>query len=267
MQEVIIHSFEQLQQEVFQGVWDGKVRRYRANRVYRGVADKEWGFLPSLNRVCKHDISLEKHILRSFKKYGFTDLQQIPSFWQMLAMAQQHGLPTRLLDWTYSPYVAAHFVTEDIEKYDKDGALWCASIEEINQNLPCPLRKMLEDEGGSIFSVDMLDSVGNGFESLADLCAAPFSLFFEPASTVDRIANQYALFSLTSDPNILINEMPSVEDSLKKIIIPHEVKLEIRDKLDYINISERMIFPGLDGICKWITRRYADLGKYNPEKR
>ena len=50
----------------------------------------------------------------------------------------------------------------------------------------------------------------------------------------------------------------------KRIIIPKEVKLEIRDKLDYINISERMIYPGLSGICKWITRRYANLGpKYN----
>ena len=39
-----------------------------------------------------------------------------------------------------------------------------------------------------------------------------------------------------------------------------EIKLEIRDKLDYINISERMIYPGLDGICKWITRRYSNLG-------
>ena len=45
-----------------------------------------------------------------------------------------------------------------------------------------------------------------------------------------------------------------------RIVIPAEVKLEIRDKLDYINISERMIYPGLDGICKWITRRYAALG-------
>ena len=36
------------------------------------------------------------------------------------------------------------------------------------------------------------------------------------------------------------------------------------DKLDYINISERMIYPGLDGVCRWITRRYSALGpQYN----
>ena len=39
--------------------------------------------------------------------------------------------------------------------------------------------------------------------------------------------------------------------------------MEIRDKLDYINISERMLYPGLDGICSWITRHYADMSKIN----
>ena len=61
-----------------------------------------------------------------------------------------------------------------------------------------------------------------------------------------------------------ISDLPGTADAFRRIIIPAEVKLEIRDKLDYINISERMIYPGLDGICKWITRRYAALGpKYN----
>ena len=51
-----------------------------------------------------------------------------------------------------------------------------------------------------------------------------------------------------------------------RLIISKKAKLEIRDKLDYINISERMIYPGLDGICRWIARRYAPLGpRYNAE--
>ena len=59
---------------------------------------------------------------------------------------------------------------------------------------------------------------------------------------------------------------PESED-FTRLIIKKEAKLEIRDKLDYINISERMIYPGLDGICKWIARRYAPLGPiYNAPK-
>jgi hypothetical protein len=42
-----------------------------------------------------------------------------------------------------------------------------------------------------------------------------------------------------------------------KIIIPHELKWEIRDKLDQSNISERVLFPGLDGLCSWLARQYT----------
>ena len=133
MQEVVIRSFNQLQEEVFAGVWDPALRRYRDNRVYRGGADKTWGLMPSLNRACPHDLTLEKQMLRSFKKYGYADLPHMTSFWQVLAMAQQFGLPTRLLDWTYSPLVAAHFATEDVASYDRDGAIWCAEVEKINR--------------------------------------------------------------------------------------------------------------------------------------
>ena len=264
MQEVVIRSFNQLQEEVFAGVWDPALRRYRDNRVYRGGADKTWGLMPSLNRACPHDLTLEKQMLRSFKKYGYADLPHMTSFWQVLAMAQQFGLPTRLLDWTYSPLVAAHFATEDVESYDRDGAIWCAEVEKINGQLPKLMRQMLENERGTIFTMEMLDHIGDSFESLSLLSDKPYAFFFESASTADRIANQYALFSLTTDARLTIDQLPEMDDYFKKLVIPREVKLEIRDKLDYINISERMIYPGLGGICKWITRRYADLGaQYN----
>ncbi len=267
MQEVFIDSFESLQQEVFLDVWDDSLKRYRDNRVYRGVQDKSWGLKPSLNRVCAHDLSLEKQMIRSFRKYGYTDLQNVHSFWQMIAMAQQFGLPTRLLDWTYSPLVAAHFATEDVLAYDTDGAIWCADVNQMNAQLPEKLQKLLQEERCSIFTMEMLDRLGDNFEKLQEIREEPYAFFFEPASAVDRIANQYALFSLTTDTNKTIDQLPEFDKYFKKIVIPSKVKLEIRDKLDYINISERMIYPGLDGICKWITRRYADLGpQYNKER-
>ena len=264
MQEIVIHGWDELQSAIFDGVWDEKILRYRDNCVYRGMADWKWGLAPSLNRACAHDLKLEHQMLRSFRKYGYADLQHVNSFWQMLAMAQQFGLPTRLLDWTYSPLVAAHFATEDQETYDRDGIIWCVDIEKMNRQLPDPLKEMLREERGNIFTMEMMDRVGEGFDALNRISSQPFALFFEPASTVNRIANQYALFSVCSDPQTVLNDLPETEDCFRRIIIPAAVKLEIRDKLDYINISERMIYPGLDGICKWITRRYAALGpKYH----
>ncbi len=264
MENRIIHCWDDLQAAVFDGVWDESIRRYRNNRVFRGVEDMHWDLVPTLNRVCSHDLGLEKQILRSFRKYGYADLKSADSLWQLLATGQHFGLPTRLLDWSYSPLVAAHFATEDTSAYNRDGAIIVADIEVINRLLPPALRELLVNGGANVFSQDMLDRAAPTLDKLKSLSDEPFGLFFEPASTVSRIENQYALFSLSSDAGVMINHLPGAESAFTRIVIPREVKLEIRDKLDYINISERMLYPGLDGVCRWIARRYAPLGpKYN----
>ena len=89
MQETVIHNWTELQAAIFDGVWDENILRYRDNRVYRGMTDRDWGLAPSLNRVCAHDMTLERQMLRSFRKYGYADLKNVTSFWQILAMAQQ----------------------------------------------------------------------------------------------------------------------------------------------------------------------------------
>lgn len=261
MQEIVINNWDELQQVVFDDVWDDKIMRYRDNRIYRGTSDHHWNLVPSLNRVCAHNLALESHVLRSFRKYGYADLVNCSGFWQQLPVAQHHGLPTRLLDWTYSPLVAAHFATEDTSCYDRDGVIWCLDATDFKAYLPDVLRAKLESTGSNIFTIGMLQKIISDFDAMRALADEPYALFFEPSSMIDRIANQYALFSVVSDPAVLLNEIVEKRGiPYRKIIIPKEVKLEIRDKLDYINISERMIYPGLDGVCKWITRRYSNLG-------
>lgn len=259
MRDIVIRSWDELHTAVFDGVWDPAILRYRNNRVFRGMSDAEWALTPSLNRACPQDLSLEKMILRSFQKYGYAELQSCDSFWEIVAMGQQFGLPTRLLDWTYSPLVAAHFATEDVSAYDRDGIIWCVDMADVNDRLPVVLRGKLQEQKGVIFTRDMLDEIAPDFDTLRAFSQRPFALFFEPASTVNRIANQYALFSVVSDPAVTLLDLPESERFIR-LVIDHRAKLEIRDKLDYINISERMIYPGLDGICKWIARRYAPLG-------
>ena len=119
MQEIIIRNWDELQSAVFDGVWDPTIQRYRNNRVFRGMSNASWELTPSLNRACPQNIGLEKMVIRSFQKYGYSELRNCVSFWEIVAMGQQYGLPTRLLDWTYSPLVAAHFVTEDVSSYDQ----------------------------------------------------------------------------------------------------------------------------------------------------
>lgn len=269
MKEIVVNSFEHLQSLVFENCWEEHTKRYRNSFVYRGIPDASYELISKLNRICSHDLSLEASIIRSFKKYGYADVKDCNSFWQILAMGQHYGLPTRLLDWTYSPLVAAHFATEDIYKYDRDGAIYCMDMLEGEKDLPECLAKELESSRAQSFTMAMIERHATNLDEFESLSKKPFFIFYEPASQSNRMSNQYALFSMCSKKEYSIEDLIDFDNtSLYKLIIPKEVKLEIRDKLDYINISERLIYPGLDGICAWITRRYADLGeKYNEKKR
>jgi hypothetical protein len=83
-------------------------------------------------------------------------------------------------------------------------------------------------------------------------------LFFEPPSIDDRIVNQYALFSVMPDPCARLDDWLQDHPHMWfKVVIPAELKWEIRDKLDQANITERVLFPGLDGLSRWQKRYYT----------
>ncbi|MBC8145607.1 MAG: FRG domain-containing protein, partial [bacterium] len=205
---------------------------------------------------------LESHLLRAFRKYASRDAVPGDSVWNWLAVAQHHGLPTRLLDWTYSPFVAIHFATEDLEKFDRDGVIWCVDFTMTNELLPTKLRSILDRESASMFTAEMLASAASTLAEFDDLAKEDFLLFLEPPSLDDRIVNQFALFSLASSARLLLDEwLETHPEVYRRIIIPSSVKWEVRDKLDQANITERVLFPGLDGLSRWLKRYYTPVGK------
>lgn len=234
-------------------------KRYRSNFVYRGVADSSWGLETSLYRLGGAFDSVERPLLRSFKKYA--ELGSIPgdSLWIRLSVAQHHGLPTRVMDWTVSPKVAVHFATAEEEHYDKDAAIWRINVSGARRLLPDKLRDVLDNEYAYLFSVRMLEENIPTLEDLDTLQPnEPFVLFFEPPSLDARIINQGAILSIMSGAKLVLSEYlmkyPALYD---RIIIPKELKWEVRDKLDQDNVTERMLFPGLDGLSSWLKRYYG----------
>ena len=91
--------------------------------------DASWSLETSLDRLPKQqttDIRLvERSLVRSFRKYANAGSFDEKSEWYVLAVAQHNGLPTRCLDWTTSPLVAAHFACGDESHKGSDGATWC----------------------------------------------------------------------------------------------------------------------------------------------
>jgi hypothetical protein len=163
-----------------------------------------------------------------------------------------------LLDWTFSPLIAAHFATQSIDLFDADGAIWCVEFNRTNAYLPAPLRTLLQTEAADLFTIDMLAQAAKTLAEFDHIARETFVAFFEPPSIEGRIANQYALFSVMSSPRASLSDwLRDKPDTYSRIIIPAALKWEIRDKLDMLNINERLLFPGLDGLSRWLKRYYT----------
>ena len=253
-------SWTSLIEQLYDGSWNGELRRFRSPFAFRGLTDVDQDLTNRLTRLAGGHPDVEKlelAMLRNFRKYA---VQQAPtavdSIWQWLSVAQHHGLPTRLIDWTYSPLIALHFATASADDCQKDGVVWCVDFVRANTLLPRRLRALLEDERSDTFTVDMLGV----FASLRDFDALggkPFVVFLEPPTLDARILNQAALFSLMPSPTASLHQwLAQYPDLVRRVIVPAELKWEVRDKLDQANISERTLFPGLDGLSRSLERYY-----------
>ncbi|HVV69994.1 MAG TPA: FRG domain-containing protein, partial [Verrucomicrobiae bacterium] len=112
--------------------------RLREDSVYRGVADMNSRLLTSLDRLggieSPHSKRhLEEHLLRNFIRYGAQFLPKEPrTLWQVMVIAAHQGLPTRLLDWTHSPLVAAHFATLN-PSASSDRVIWKLNWKQVHR--------------------------------------------------------------------------------------------------------------------------------------
>ena len=115
---------------------------------------------------------------------------------------------------------------------------------------------LLDTEGAYVFTAELLEDAAKSLEEL-DSLPGEFVVFLEPPSLDARIVNQFALFSLMSSPTALLDAwLLERSTTFRRIIIPASLKWEVRDKLDQANITERMLFPGLDGLSSWLKRHY-----------
>ena len=258
MNEIRVNSWNDLQNELFQDSWNPELGRFRSRYAYRGLSDADYPLQTTLIRLQGPYWELEKHLLRNFRKYAHRNVVERDSVWHWLSVAQHYGLPTRLLDWTYSPFIALHFATANIEKFNIDGIVWAVNYDKAHQLLPEKLRLDLDREGANVFTVEMLSESVESLTKFSNLSDNIFVIFFEPPSIDDRIVNQFAFFSVMSNSKSVIDDwLKNYPEIWRKIRIPAELKWEIRDKLDQANITERVLFPGLDGLSSTLKRQYS----------
>lgn len=281
-------TWTDLHELLAEDMWMPDIDRHRSPYVFRGVGDERFDLETPIARFVgdSEKWKLEPLLLRNFAQYANREIADPESVWHLLAIARHYGLPTRLLDWSFSPLVATYFAVEDGDT-DHDAAIWAADYRKLHADLPERYREVLEATETDVFDVHLLSNATLEYEArrtggaeerpipdrdpvsrITDLWhdrwgigdADPdgqYVLFFRPPAIDDRIVNQSAVFSFQSDPRLALDEwLEGRPDCYRKIVIPGERKLEYRDKLDQLNVNHRTLFPGLDGLTTWLKQYY-----------
>jgi FRG domain len=242
---------------------DPGIRRRRDYGVYRGVSDSTWPLLTSLDQLggitpphTKAD--LEEHILRNFIRYSRPYLTMSPiNEWELLITAQHYGLPTRLLDWSYSPLVAAHFATVN-SSHNSDRIVWRLDWQAVHRKFNLPELALSIEDLQQLFGESKPFTPWKLMQ--AQQGQPDFACMIEPPSLDARIVAQCAAFTLCSDKERSFDSFlkeHDLENALTKLLIPAAEVARLRDQLDLAGLDERIIFSDLDGVAQRMRRYYS----------
>lgn len=173
-------------------------------------------------RKMPYDPAHEREALELFRKQARPHLGHTPTTdTEWLAIAQHYGMATRLLDWTESLLVAAYFATEKAGSRG-DGVIYGVS----------GLRRISKEEEQDPFAIE---SPG----------------IYRPPHLTPRIPAQSSVFTVHPAPT-----HPFVPDTLVRWVVSEEACAAIKHVLDACTINESTLFPGLDGLSRYIGWRY-----------
>ena len=262
IKEIAISDLNDLSAFITEQEYREDLDRYRNSYLYRGMPNSSFKMETSLHRNCKHlQKQLEPAILENFAKYAVIgDPTIAESVWRQMILGQHYGLPTRLLDWTHSALVGLHFATAEDNMSlmeEHDCMVWRIDMSEMHTLLPGRYQEIVNRKQSTIFSVDMLQEAADSLSEYDSDMGDSAMVIIEPPSINQRIVNQYSFFSLVP------MQMTDIEKFLDekthntvKYVIKADLRWRVRDMLDQLNMSERIVYPGLDGLSRWIARHY-----------
>ncbi len=238
------------------------------NYWFRGQSNHEWDLEPSFLRITgrfglkpKEAIDLERAGQREFRSKAhlyvngnlLDKVKTNPCWW---AVMQHHGAPSRLLDWSTSPYVAAYFAAQQ-DGSGKDGAVWCFCSGQLKKTFQQKYQSGFPD----FTKTDQEDqSVKELHKRLHDPKAvqavAPLTF---PFVSSERIAKQQGTFTMC----LLIHQKHNCiskqvgPNKVKRILIPHDSKPGILAQLRLMNITASAMFSGIDGLGRSVAELAA----------
>jgi hypothetical protein len=229
--------------------------------MFRGQTNLEWRLEPSLLRIFKNQgltpqklVAIESDLRVAFYReaHRFLDPQcfTIPpeNVWQWWAMMRHYGAPTRILDWSSSPYVALYFAVES--NWENDGTVWCVKGKSIGQcfksSSPDAYKKawrLRNEKKSNAFVQPSSDS---------------FVYVYDMQFQIDRIAAQQGRFTVSTNgladqAELLAIHLP--QEDLLRVAIPASAKSQMLRELQLMNIAAKALFPGIDGLGRSLQER------------
>jgi hypothetical protein len=174
---------------------EGQGGHFRSPYVFRGMSDSSWPLQTSLERLGTPPDKVEHALLRSFRKYAPRGAFTEDSDWEVLSVAQHNGLPTRVLDWSVSPLIAAHFATAERKYLSSPGVIWCVNAIALRDLvLPRRVSAPLHSAPAAVYDVHLL---GKAYPRIEDFDAVKEKacILFEPPSidAPSRLSLEYFL--------------------------------------------------------------------------
>jgi hypothetical protein len=288
--------------------WDdfqAHLQSYRADHRYewcfRGQANSEWPLAPSLERMIPNRrreslVNAERILLDRFKRQAHQYLARVPEETARVdwyALMQHWGLPTRLLDFTLSPYVALFFALRERPTgcdacRPLHAAVWAIHHVSLQSLAKAELQSLAKAELQRVAKAELergyrLDSAGFR-KALDDLIGQDTDVRFvapvQPFLMHERLASQQGMFLcpaslklpfdiLISQPKnfslLVIPEEPKVKDSFaRKLMFPLNERANMLRELSRMNINSASLFPGLDGYARSIRESYESLEGEEP---
>jgi hypothetical protein len=218
-----------------------------SNWAFRGERDERWPLYSSLSRYLQNFgvhkkawPDQEARVLRIFKRKAHQFLERPPEWdddFQWLALMQHHGAPTRLIDFTWSPYVAAFFA---LERTVTDGVVWAMNPARI-------------DSSRAAKPTRMDPRVSGNFAKYYVKGDQHFIWMGEPHVMNQRLIAQSGTFAVPSVLDVPLEEILSHRDQeniLAKFVLTNPVREVGMRELYRMNITFATLFPDLDGLAR-----------------
>ena len=232
--------------------------------IYRGHADADWLLESSLERLIGRGWSAESarkfedFSLKQFKpKFHLYDrYNTVPmSKLAWLAIMQHHGVPTRLLDFSESPYVALYFALEAYQPQNqKDFAVIAIDYSSLMDQSLAEIQK--RDGGFTETRSTLLDRQDNVFDEIVDRFSYDIAWVAEPDVLNARLDRQAGSFLLSGNRERRIEEILTSQIyanvSMLKYRIDHSLYAGSFALLRKMNMTSKSLYGDLDGLARAI---------------